>query len=240
MKKYAEILKDITTARASIIDAAATEKELARQELIAAHKTGTGEEFISAKDACKAAEEKFITECIHNEDIKIMLEILKDNAAQAFFAESIGTICNIWNKYAGKQHGEKTADKIRKEMFATLGVRVYVGNKYGDAYIACYFDFGSKAPFNSIDFISIRHNGENVPALIDNKIQPLHAEMFRVYCCGDYVADPEKQVHAIREAHQKAIDAEKALQDAIDAYNHLTRGNIQRASIREGIKRWYV
>lgn len=168
------------------------------------------------------------------------IEILKDNAAQAFFSESIGTICAIWNKYAGKPHGEKTADKIRNELFSALGVRVWIGNKYDDAWITCYFQYGSNAPFNSIEFSSIRANGERIPALIENKIQPITPEMFRVYCCGEYVEDPEKQVRAIREAHTKAVEAEKALQAAIYEYNGLTRGNIARASIGGGIKKWYI
>lgn len=240
MKKYVDILADIAAARASMIDTAKTERELARQEMLTARKSGTDAEFAAAKATYKATEEKYISECVHNEDLKMVLEILKDNAEQAFFAESINTICNIWNKYAGKPHGEKTADKIRNELFSALGVRVWIGNKYEDAWITCYFQHGSNAPFNSIEFSSIRANGERIPALIGNKIQPITPEMFRVYCCGGYVDDPEKQVRAIREAHTKAVEAEKALQDAVSEYNNLTRGNIARASVREGIKNWYI
>ena len=240
MKKYVDTLKDIAATRAGMIDTAKTERELARQEMLTARKSGTDEEFSAAKAAYKAAEEKYISECVRNEDLKMILEILKDNAAQAFFAESIGTICSIWNKYAGKPHGEKTAEKIRNELFSALGVRVWIGNKYDDAWITCYFQYDSNAPFNSIEFYTTRANGERVPALIENKIQPITPEMFCVYCCGGYVEDPEKQVRAIREAHRKAVEAEKALQEAISEYNALTRGSIARASIREGIKNWYV
>lgn len=240
MKKYADILAEIAATRASMIETAKTERELARQEMLTAHKSGTGKEFAAAKAAYMAAEEKYISEGVHNDDLKMCIEILKDNAAQAFFSESIETICTIWNKYAGKPHGEKTADKIRNELFSALGVRVWIGNKYGDAWITCYFQYGSTAPFNSIEFYSIRANGERIPALIENKIQPITPEMFRVYCCGEYVDDPGKQVQEIRKAHAKAVDAEKALQAAIGEYNGLTRGNIARASIRDGIKKWYI
>lgn len=240
MKKYADILADISAARAGIVDTAKAERELARQEMLAARKTGTDAEFAADKAAYMAAEEKYISECMHNEDLKMTLEILKDNAAQAFFSESIGTICDIWNKYTGKPHGEKTADKIRNELFSALGVRVWVGNKYDNAWITCYFQSGNNAPFNSIEFSSIRANGERIPALIGNKIQRITPEMFRVYCCGGYVDNPDKQVLAIREAHTKAVEAEKALQAAISEYNDLTRGSIARASVREGIKNWYI
>ena len=240
MKKYAEILEAIAAARAGIVDTAKSEKEFARGAMVIAHKSGTDAEFDAAKAAYKAAEEKFSAECKHNEDLEMAIEILKDNAAQAFFAESIGTICTIWNKYAGKPHGEKTSDKIRKELFAALGVRVWIGNKYDDANITCYFDLGSKSTFRDLEFLAIRTNRENVPALVDNKIQPLSPDIFRVYNCGAYVDDVPAHVRAIREAHEKAQEAETAFANAVSAYNSLTRGNIARASTREGVKRYFV
>lgn len=240
MKKYVEILEAITVARAGMVDTAKSEKEFAREAMVIAYKSGTDAEFDAAQAAYKATEEKFAAEYKHNEDLKMAIEILKDNAAQAFFAESIKTICTIWNKYAGKPHGEKTSDKIRKELFAALGVRVWVGNKYDDASITCYFDFGSKAPFRDLEFCAIRTNGEKVPALVDNKIQPLSPDIFRVYNCGAYVDDVPAHVLAIREAHEKAQEAETAFANAVSAYNSLTRGNIARASTREGVKRYFV
>ena len=240
MKKYVEILEAIDAARAGMVDTAKSEREFALEAMVIAHKSGTDAEFDEAKAAYKAAEEKLAAEGRHNEDLKMTIEILKDNAAQAFFAESIETICTIWNKYAGKPHGEKTADKIRKELFAALGVRVWIGNKYDDASITCYFDFGSKAPFRDLEFCAIRTNGEKVPALVDNKIQPLSPDIFRVYNCGAYVDDVPAHVQAIREAHEKALEAETAFANAVSAYNGLTRGNIARASTRESVKRYFV
>lgn len=238
MKKYAEILKDIAAARAGMIDTAKAEKEYTRAAMVTARKSGTDAEFDAAKAAYAVAEEKFAAECLHNENLEMTIEILKDNAAQAFFAESIGTICAIWSRYAGKPHGEKTADKIRKELFADLGARVWVGNKYDDACITCYFD--SKAPFRSLEFCAIRTAGQAVPALVGNKIQPLSPDIFRVYCCGAYVEDVPAHVQAIREAHDRARAAEAAFADAVSAYNSLTRGNIAQASTRDGVKRWYI
>lgn len=240
MKKYVDILAAIAAARAGMVDTAKSEREFAREEMVIAHKSGTDAEFDAAQAAYKAAEKKFAAECKHNEDLKMTLEILKDNAAQAFFAESIETICTVWNKYAGKPHGEKTSDKIRKELFAALGVRVWIGNKYDDASITCYFDFGSKAPFRDLEFWAIRTNGEKALALVDNKIQPLSPDIFRVYNCGAYVDDVPAHVQAIREAHEKAQEYEAAFADAVSAYNSLTRGNIARASTREGVKRYFV
>lgn len=238
MKKYAEILKDIAAARASMIDTAKTEKDFTRKAMLIARKSGTDAEFDAAEAAYKAAEERFAAECKHNDDLQLTIEVLKDNAAQAFFAESIETICSIWTKYAGKPHGEKTAEKIREELFAALGVRVYVGNDYGDAKITCYF--GAGAPFRSLEFCAVRTNGETTPALVGNKIQPLNSDMFRVYNCGAYVDDVAAHVQAIREAHEKALEAESAFSEAVSAYNRLTRGRIAQASTRGGVNRWFL
>lgn len=238
MKAYTEILKDIASARAGMVDTAKTEKDLTWDAMLSARKSGTDAEFNAAKAAYKAAEEKYVAECRKNEDLQMTAEILKDNAAQAFFTENIETICNVWNKYAGKPHGEKTAEKIRKELFATLGVRVWISNKYSDACITCYFDTG--APFRSLEFCAIRTNGEAIPALIGNKIQSLSPEVFRVYNCGAYVDDAPAHVQAIREAHDKAREAEAAFAAAVSDYNALTRGGIIRASTREGVKRWFL
>lgn len=238
MKKYAEILKDIAAARAGMVDTAKAEKDLMRNAMLSARKSGTDAEFDAANAAYEAAAEKYAAECKHNEDLQMTVEVLKDNAAQAFFAENIQTICSIWSKYAGKPCGEKTAEKIRKELFAALGVRVWISNKYSDAGITCYFD--ADAPFRDLEFCTKRANGEAIPALIGNKIQPLSPDVFRPYNCGAYVEDVPAHVRAIREAHDKARAAEAAFAAAVSDYNALTRGNIARASTREGVKRWFL
>lgn len=238
MKKYAEILKDIAAARAGMIDTAKTEKDFTQKAMLIARKSGTNAEFDAASAAYKAAEEKYTAECKHNEDLQMAVEVLTDNAAQAFFAENIETICNIWSKYAGKPHGEKTAEKIREELFAALSVRVWIGNEYNDAKITCYF--GAGAPFRSLEFCAIRTNGETTPALVGNKIQPLNPDMFRVYNCGAYVDDVAAHVQVIREAHEKALEAESAFSEAVSAYNRLTRGRIAQASTHDGVKRWLI
>lgn len=239
MKKYNEILKDIAAARAGMIDTAKAEKECARTAMIAARKSGTDAEFDATAAAYEAAAEKYAAECRRNEDLQMAVEILKDNAAQAFFAENIGSICSIWSKYAGKPCGEKTAEKIRREMFETLGVRVWISNKYSDACITCYFD--APAPFRGLEFCTSRTtNGEAIPALINNKIQPLSPDSFRVYCCGAYVDDVPAHVQAIREAHERARAAEAAFTEAVTTYNNLTRGRIIQASARDGVKRWLI
>lgn len=243
MKKYTEILNEIAKAKKAIKDTAKTEKELNRIAFREACKDGaTEEEKTAMLEAYRTAEARYIKECEHNDSLKLKIEILKENAAQALFNENIGTICDTWNKYEGKPHGEKTAAKIREEIKNKTGLTVYIGNRYDDAHIQIYFHYTDKicAPFNSLEFVPIWDGSSKKPALIDNKIVKLNPEGLRVYYCGAYVEDVNAHLKALKKAHQKAKAAEKALEDAISEYNALTRGTIQRASKHEGVKNWMI
>jgi hypothetical protein len=240
MKKYVDILNEIKKTRASITDTAKNEKELDRIAARDAWKNGTEEEREAAKAKYKEAEARYIKELEKNDTAKLKIEVLKDNAAQAFITENIDNICDIWNKYEGKPHGEKTADKIRAELKAATGHYISIRNKWEDACIYVSFAYDSGAPFRDLEFHPI-WNGAKQPATDnDNKIVKLNPENFRVYCCGAYVEDVNAHVKAIRKAHKAAQDAEKALENAISTYNALTRGNIQHASTREGVKNWLI
>lgn len=239
MKKYVEILTEIKKARATITDTAKTEKELDRLAFKEAYKNGNPEDLEQARTTYKAAEARYIKELEKNDIAKIKIEILKDNAKQALAAELMPTICDIWNRYEGKPHGEKTADKIRDELKTATGHYISIGNRWRDAriYISLY---GSGAPFQDFELCPI-WTGSDCPALDNNnKILKLSPEQFRVYCCGEYVEDVNAHIKALKKAHKAARDAEKALENAVSAYNALTRGNIQHASTREGVKNYLI
>ncbi len=237
MKKYSEILQEIKKARAAIKDTAKTESNLTRAFLIETRKNGDAERMESARAEYEKAMEQYKKECAQNETLKLKIEILKANAAQALFAENIQIICDIWNKYENKPHGEKTAQKIRDEITAATGLRAYIGNKYDDANIKIYFDYSNM--LNDLEFVPI-WNGSKQPALIDNKIVKITAENMRVYCGAAYVENVNAHIKALRKAHAAALEAEKALENAISAYNKLARGKIQHASQREGVKKYLI
>lgn len=239
MKKYTDILKEITKTRNTMTDTAKTEKELEYLAMKEAHKNGNENDFATAKSKYKEAEKRYVEELQKNENLKLKIEILKNNAAQAFFAENIHTICEIWNKYEGKPHGEKTAEKIRDELKTATGYYISIRNKYDTANIYVYFNNENPAPFQTLEFYPI-WDGNNTPATIDNKIQHLTPEKLKVYNCGEYVENVNAHINALRKAHAAAKEAEKAFSDAVSKYNELTRGNIQNASTREGVKNWLI
>lgn len=240
MKKYIDILEEIKTARAAITDTAKTEKEMERAAFVEAARNGAPEEKESARAAFRAACDKLQKEEEHNNEIKIKIAILNENAKQALFAENIETICEIWNKYEGKPHGEKTAEKIREEIRNATGHRVYIGNKWDDANITIYP--GTRSGYNEDITIAPKWNGsEKQPALNNNnKIVKLTAENMRVCYCGEYVENIDDHIKALKEAHAGALAALETYRAAIDKYNSLTRGNMQRASDREGVKHYIL
>lgn len=242
MKTYAEILTEIRNAKNAITDQAKQEKELSRLLVLDARADGNDAAFEKARAEFHAAAERYEKEREQNETQKLKIEILKDNAAQALFSENIATICDIWNKYEGKPHGEKTAQKIRDEIKAATGLRVSINNRWDDAIIRIYFGYdGIVAPFNNLEFVPMWDGNAKQPALNNNnKIVKINAEKMRVYCGHEYVENVDEHINAIRAAHAAAIEAEKALDDAVSAYNALTRGSIQHASTREGVKKWLI
>lgn len=240
MKKYVEILAEIKKTRASITDTAKNEQELERLAMKKAYKDGTDEELEAAKAKYKEAKARYIKELEKNETAKLKIEILKANAAQAFFSETIAAICDIWNKYEGKPHGEKTADKIRAELKDKIGHYISIRNKWSDACIYVSFAWDSGAPFRDLEFHPVWNGSNQTATDSNNKIIKLSPENFRVYCCGAYVEDVNAHIKALKKAHKAAKEAEKALEDAVSAYNELTRGNIQSASTREGVKNWLI
>ena len=239
MKKFVDILAEIAAAKARITDTAEAEKNLDREALRQAVKTGTDEEKKAAHNRYKAAEARYIAELEANTREKVLIQVLRDNAAQAYFAENIGIICDLWNRYAGKPHGEKTAEKIRNEIHQAINARCWIHNRYDTAEITVYFDYGTRYPFTELVFCPKRGEA-NKPALVNNKVQTIAADDMRVYCCGEYVEDPEAHTAAIYAAHTAAQEAEKAFSEAVSKYNALCRGNMSHASTREGVKNWII
>lgn len=236
MKKYTEILNEIKTLRESITDTERAEKEIERAALKEAAANGSQEEIEKARAAFKATCERLQEEENRNNDIKIKIEILKENAKQALFAEIINDICAIWNKYENKPHGEKTVQKIHDEIKEKTGYSVYIGNRWDDAHITIY----QNASYDNIT-IAPMWSGEKQPALNpQNKIIKLCPENLHVCYCGEYVEDVDAHKEDLKKAHSAALNALEAYRAAIDQYNILTRGNMQRASDREGVKNYII
>lgn len=240
MKKFNEILQEIEHAKQEHSTKAgdalkAFYKEFDAVGRFTARKNGDAD-FLSR-------EKHFLTEASEeerrNEENKIKIAILTQNAKRAFFAENIGKICEIWNMYAGKKYGEKTAEKIREDLTTATGAGVWICEKYNETQITIYLQRANGC--------GILPNGETTinayikdytPTDDENKIKPLDAGAVVLYWCGAYVDDVAEHIRKFYEAREALKVAEENAKKAREVYNDLTRGNMKRADRAQGFPAW--
>lgn len=188
-------------------------------------------------------EKYFLTEASaeerRNEENKIKIAILTQNAKRAFFAENIGKICEIWNSYAGKKYGEKTAEKIRDELRTATGAGVFVHQKYNETQINIYLRRANGCailPNNETEINA--YIKDYTPTDDENKIKTINAGAFVVYWCGAYVDDIDEHTRKFYEAREALKVAEENAKKAREVYNDLTRGNMKRADGAQGFPAW--
>lgn len=188
-------------------------------------------------------EKHFLTEASaeerRNEENAIKIAILTQNAKRAFFAENIGKICEVWNSYAGKKYGEKTAEKIRAELATETGAGVWICNKYNETQINIYLQRANGCavlPNNETEINA--YIKDFTPTDDENKIKPLDAGAVVLYWCGAYVDDIGEHIRKFYEAREALKVAEENAKKAREVYNDLTRGNMKRAGEAQGFPAW--
>lgn len=188
-------------------------------------------------------EKHFLTEASaeerRNDENKIKIAILTQNAKRAFFAENIGKICEIWNSYAGKKYGEKTAEKIELELRTATGAGVYIKRYYEETKINIYLTRANGCailPNNETEINA--YIKDYTPTDDENKIKPIDAGAFVVYWCGAYVDDIDEHTRKFYEARESLKVAEENAKKAREVYNDLTRGNMKRADGAQGFPAW--
>ena len=243
MKKFDQICEEIRAAEKSATRHKAKDEYDAIFEIFGSALRDfhagiiTEEQKNKARERERAALEAYKREQDKNTADKIRAEILKENAAHAFYNDYIGIICDIWNKYAGKAHGEKTADKIREELKTATGYNIYIGNKYDGANIRVYTAYN--CPVNNIEISATRASNERATD-DNNKILKINAENLRICYASAYVTDINAHIKALKKAHADARKAYEKAREAFSIYNGLTRGKIQRADIYHGLNNYFI
>lgn len=243
MKKFIEICEEIKTETRKAESAkkgASWERYDAAADrladILAAYHNGNATE--AERDEARAEKSAAREEYKRAEDRatlhRIRAEILKENAKQAFYNDYIGIICDIWNKYEGKPHGEKTADKIRAELRAATGQYISICTEYNAVKIRITTAPG--VPVENFE-IGTKSGSERARATDENnKISPIDRDALRVWYCSEYIDDLTAHIKKLKKAHAAAIEAYEKACEAFTAYNALTRGKIERADIYHGIK----
>ena len=242
MKKFIEIWEEIKTLTAETNDSEVrAEKEAARLDFVADPKND------AAREEWKKALDKYAAVCTENTNRKIKIELLKGNARIALASEVMPVICEVWNKYAGKKHGPKTDEKIRKEIkekaniYFYLSQRVYSGSEFNISP-CCVNGWKTGGYDITISTIYDSECKEYKKAVgVNNVIQTIAPEDLQlIYISREYINDPDAVITQLYELNKKAREAQEELERITHEYNALTRGAIKRINARENITQWII
>ena len=177
------------------------------------------------KKICKASEEKTL--------MQIENRILHDNARQALFNEVIPPALAIWNKYAGKKYGPKTEDKIKDEIQAATGCRVYASRKQYGTGTELNISFPHPSPlayfhYNDFAITPKWENGSEKQPLLseDNKILPVDIENLHLWDCKAYRENVQEVAQQILQGWQEVKNKYDAFCKAASDYNALIPGKM--------------
>ncbi len=219
MKNYTEIMEDLKETEESVKN---IEKEIndiveMKHELIKKYGFKNYKEMLDGDNIIKKIND---LECCKKQK-NIEIKILENNLKIAIANYVLPIFLETWNKYEGKRHGEKTADKIRKETKEKIGFYVYFQKSYG-------YETLSINNCKEINFdLEVKQNKK---MLVDNVIQKMCENDFFMYG-GDYVEDVKEKAIEIIKAFEEAEEKRKELEEACKKFNNLKVGNIDNLSI---------
>lgn len=233
MKKFAEILDEITATRAAINEADATERKLTDSLHIAPGRFRAALE--PAELEKRHAIEAELTENANRlRDLKLTLYLLKHNAKIALYTEAVPVALEVLQKYAGKPYGEKTRAKIAEEVRARTGCRFYITTRYSNA--TQYDFFPADVRGNDYNITVGPAGGSPVQLLKDNKIQLPALDDLRLWYIGDrYFEDIPGAIREAKAAYDRAVRAREELEAACSAFNVYAVGGMLSLNPRETI-----
>lgn len=208
MKTFKEIMQDIKSARMQLEESKATEKALTdkwlseydREKRKETYKDYT-QDLIKAEKATK--------------NLSLTIKFMQNNARIALFHDVMPVLLDILSKYKGKPYGEKTREKIAKELEERIGARAYIGTRYDTDEIRIY-------PSNSFGntYTITVGTKPNEHILIDNKIQILPIEYFSIwYINKRYFEDIQAAIDEMETLYNKAYSMQKELDSVCSAFN---------------------
>lgn len=208
MKTFKEIMQDIKSARMQLEESKATEKALTdkwlseydREKRKETYKDYT-QDLIKAEKATK--------------NLSLTIKFMQNNARIALFHDVMPVLLDILSKYKGKPYGEKTREKIAKELEERIGARAYIGTRYDTDEIRIY-------PSNSFGntYTITVGTKPNEHVLIDNKIQLLPLESFSIwYINSRYFEDIQAAIVEMETLYNKAYSMQKELDSVCSAFN---------------------
>ena len=147
---------------------------------------------------------------------KVKMDIIYNNYSYAIREEVIEAIKTILPKYAGKQYGEKTRQKISEDIHEICGCRVYINNQYSYASSFSFYP-DNRIGYDPDNYIYLSKQ-PNVNGILDSN-QILNINDFELYNHKHYYENVNKTAKDKIKLFEKLNKVAKEFNAIADEYN---------------------
>lgn len=220
MKKFTEILKDVSKAYQTIKKIDEKTEELQNTYLNIVNLKERHEKRKGVENDLVRLEEK-------KKDLQITIKILNSNAKIALFNEAMPIALEVLTKYKNKPYGPKTEKKIKDEIKEKTNCSFYISTRYSSqSYHIIPLEF-SNNNYN-IECGTKCIDGKQKKLLDENKIQVLNFnDLTLYYTSKEYIDNIPKRIKELKRLYKKAYEKQQELAAICSEYNNLAVGNIK-------------
>lgn len=220
MKKFTEILKDVSKAYQTIKKIDEKTEELQNTYLNIVNLKERHEKRKDVENDLVRLEEK-------KKDLQITIKILNSNAKIALFNEVMPIVLEVLTKYKNKPYGPKTEEKIKDEIKEKTNCSFYISTRYSSqSYHIIPLEF-SNNNYN-IECGTKCIDGKQKKLLDENKIQVLNFNDITLYYTSkEYIDNIPKRIKELKRLYKKAYEKQQELAAICSEYNNLAVGNIK-------------
>ena len=220
MKKFTEILKDVSKAYQTIKKIDEKTEELQNTYLNIVNLKERHEKRKDVENYLVRLEEK-------KKDLQITIKILNSNAKIALFNEAMPIVLEVLTKYKNKPYGPKTEEKIKDEIKEKTNCSFYISTRYSSqSYHIIPLEF-SNNNYN-IECGTKCIDGKQKKLLDENKIQVLNFnDLTLYYTSKEYIDNIPKRIKELKRLYKKAYEKQQELAAICSEYNNLAVGNIK-------------
>lgn len=220
MKKFTEILKDVSKAYQTIKKIDEKTEELQNTYLNIVNLKERHEKRKDVENDLVRLEEK-------KKDLQITIKILNSNAKIALFNEAMPIVLEALTKYKNKPYGPKTEQKIKDEIKEKANCSFYISERYGSqTYNIIPLEFSSNS--YNIECGAKCIDGKQKKLLEENKIQVLEFnDLTLYYTSKEYIDNIPKRIKELKRLYKKAYEKQQELATICSEYNNLAVGNIK-------------
>lgn len=165
--------------------------------------------------------------------LEIVQKIRHDNLRRMVYEAALPVLLDILKKWNGKPYGEKTKEKINREMKECTGIAAYLSGAYGEDITLIplnaegYSDYQFK--YQDFEIYTKWRDGERPRVLRGGRIinGDLTLDDFYLSCCPQFVDNPEARAVEILEGFVELRKKVEALEKEVKQFNSLLPSGIE-------------